>query len=47
MARPIEEFAVAWQALSGKGDGTGWRCIPVSPAGPCPLLAARRFPGNE
>ena len=47
MARPIEEFAVAWQALSGKGDGTGWRCIAVSPAGPCPLLAARRFPGNE
>ena len=47
MARPIEEFAVAWQALSGTGDGEGWRCIAVSPAGPCPVMAARRFPGNE
>jgi hypothetical protein len=47
MARPIEEFAIAWQALSGKEDGTGWRCIAVSPIGPCPMLAARRFPGNE
>jgi hypothetical protein len=47
MARPIEEFAVAWEALSGKEDGTGWRCIAVSPTGPCSLLAARRFPGNE
>lgn len=47
MARPIEEFGIAWQALSGKGDGTGWRCIAVSPAGPCPLMAARRFPGNK
>jgi hypothetical protein len=47
MARPIDEFAVAWQALSGNEDGEGWRCIAVSPAGPCPVMAARRFPGNE
>lgn len=47
MARPIEEFAMAWQALSGNGGGEGWRCISVSPAGPCPIMAARRFPGNE
>lgn len=47
MARPIEEFAIAWQALSGNGGGEGWRCISVSPAGVCPILAARRFPGNE
>lgn len=47
MARPIEEFAMAWQALSGNGGGEGWRCISVSPAGQCPIMAARRFPGNE
>jgi hypothetical protein len=48
MARPIEEFSIAWQALSGKDDGgAGWRCISVSPAGPCQIMAARRFPGNE
>lgn len=47
MARPIEEFAVAWQALSGNDGEEGWRCISVSPAGKCPILAARRFPGNE
>lgn len=47
MARSIEEFAMAWQALSGNGGGEGWRCISVSPAGPCPIMAARRFPGNE
>lgn len=47
MARRIEEFSVAWQALSGKEDDTGWRCIAVSPTGPCSLLAGRKFPGNQ
>lgn len=47
MARSIEEFAIAWQALSGNGAGEGWRCISVSPVGHCPIMAARRFPGNE
>ena len=48
MARPIDEFVAAWDALSSRGDGMGgWRGIPVAPAGPCELLAARRFPGNE
>ncbi len=47
MARPIEEFAMAWQALSGNGGCDGWRCISVSPAGLCTIMAARRFPGNE
>ncbi|WP_431025471.1 PD-(D/E)XK motif protein [Halomonas sp. H5] len=48
MARPIEEFAAAWDALSGrKGSSGGWRGISVAPAGPCEFLAARRFPGNE
>lgn len=48
MARPIEEFIVAWEALSGRESDTGgWRGIPVAPAGTCQLVAARRFPGNE
>jgi hypothetical protein len=47
MARPIDEFSLAWDALSGYADGGGWRTIPVAPAGSCTLMAARRFPGNE
>lgn len=48
MARPIDEFVTAWTALSGRDPGEGgWRGIPVTPAGTCGLVAARRFPGNE
>jgi hypothetical protein len=47
MARPIDEFAVAWAALSGASGEEGWRSIAVAQAGPCTLLAGRRFPGNE
>ncbi len=47
MARPIDEFALAWEALSGGFWGGGWRSIAVAAAGPCVLMAARRFPGNE
>lgn len=48
MARPTEEFIAAWDALSGKeGSSGGWRGISVAPAGPCEILAARKFPGNE
>jgi hypothetical protein len=47
MARPIEEFVLAWEALSGHGEDDGWRGISVAPAGPCALMAGRRFPGNE
>lgn len=48
MARPIEEFVAAWEALSGRDCGAGgWLAIPVSPSGSCPILAARKFPGNE
>jgi len=47
MARPIEEFVLAWGALSGRSEDDGWRGIPVAPAGPCALMAGRRFPGNE
>lgn len=47
MARPIDEFVMAWDALSGVSSEEGWRSIPVAPAGPCTLMAGRRFPGNE
>lgn len=47
MARPIDEFLMAWRALSGVAEGEGLRSIPVTPAGPCVLMAGRRFPGNE
>lgn len=47
MARPIDEFVVAWGALSGTSGEEGWRSIAVVPAGPCVLMAGRRFPGNE
>lgn len=46
MARPIDEFAAAWAALSGMSGEEGWRSIAVAPAGPCALMAGRRFPGN-
>jgi hypothetical protein len=47
MARPIDEFEVAWSALSGSDSSIGWRCIAVSPSGSCPVMAARRFPNND
>lgn len=47
MARPIDEFVLAWKSLSGSSEEEGWRSIPVSPVGPCVLRAGRRFPGNE
>lgn len=46
MARPIDEFAAAWTALSGMSGEVGWRSITVTPAGPCILMAGRRFPGD-
>lgn len=47
MARPNDEFLLAWNSLVGAAEGAGWRTIPVAPAGPCALAAGRRFPGNE
>ena len=47
MARPIDEFALAWRALSDDVPGEGWRSIAVNPAGPCTVMAGRRFPCNE
>lgn len=47
MARPSDEFDVAWSSLSGTGDRHGWQFIPIAPAGKCRLAAGRRAPGNE
>jgi len=47
MARQTDEFALAWNSLSGSADDTGWRTIAIAPAGVCMLSAGRRFPGNE
>jgi hypothetical protein len=47
MARPIDEFVLAWEALSGSSQDEGWRSIQVASAGPCVLMAGRRFPSNE
>ena len=46
MARPIEEFAMAWQALSGNGGGEGWRCFSVSPVARVDH-GGQKVPGNE
>lgn len=47
MARPTDEFVLAWKSLAGASEEVGWRSIPVSCAGSCDLMAGRRFPGNE
>ena len=47
MALPIEEISAAWRALSGHSEVEGWRSIHVNSTGPCTLMAARHFPGNE
>jgi len=46
MARPTDEFVLAWESLAGEATQNGWRSIPVERAGSCHLMAARRFPGN-
>ncbi len=47
MARPIKDFVLAWDALSGSSTEEGWRAILLNPAGPCVLMAGRRFPDNQ
>lgn len=46
MARPTDEFLLAWESLAGEATQDGWRSIPVARSGSCQLMAARRFPGN-
>ena len=42
MARPSDEFVLAWNSLVGVAEGYGWRTIPIMAAGPCVLSAGRR-----
>jgi Putative PD-(D/E)XK family member, (DUF4420) len=42
-----EELQSAWRALADDARSSGWRTIPVLTGGPCPLMAGRRYPGNE
>ena len=44
MARPSEEFLLAWSSLSGDDPTPGWEAIVIRPAGPVGLQAGRRSP---
>jgi len=46
MARPSEEFLLAWSSLSGNDPIPGWQAISLTPAGPVKLQAGRRSPAN-
>lgn len=46
MARPNEEFVLAWSSLSGEDQAPGWQAISLSPAGPIEVQAGRRSPDN-
>ncbi len=44
----VDSLRGAWVALAGQGgSGEGWRTIPLATSGGVPLLAGRRFPGDE
>jgi hypothetical protein len=46
MARPSDEFLLAWSSLSGDQAMPGWHAISLSPAGPVEVQAGRRSPTN-
>ncbi|MBC9251115.1 hypothetical protein A9179_12590 [Pseudomonas alcaligenes] len=46
MARPSEEFLLAWSSLSCSDSIPGWQAISLSPAGPVEVQAGRRSPAN-
>ncbi|MBS0466041.1 MAG: PD-(D/E)XK motif protein [Proteobacteria bacterium] len=46
MARPSEEFLLAWSSLSGRDLSPGWQAIALPPAGPVSVHAGRRSPDN-
>ncbi len=46
MARPSEEFMLAWASLSGDDPTPGWQAIALPPAGPVEVQAGRRSPDN-
>jgi hypothetical protein len=46
MARPSEDFAMAWSSLSGDHPELGWQTISIGPSGPLEVRAGRRAPDN-
>lgn len=46
MARPSEEFLLAWSSLSSDDLAPGWQAIALLPAGPIDIQAGRRSPDN-
>lgn len=46
MARPSNEFLMAWSSLSGDDAEPGWQAIALPSAGPLELRAGRRSPDN-
>lgn len=46
MARPSEEFVLAWSSLFCEGDAPGWQAIALPSAGSVEVQAGRRSPDN-
>lgn len=46
MARPSEEFLLAWSSLSSDDPAPGWQAIALPPAGPIDIQAGRRSPDD-
>lgn len=46
MARPSNEFLMAWSSLTGADIEPGWQAIPLPSAGPLQLRAGCRSPDN-
>ena len=46
MARPSEEFLLAWSSLSSNDPAPGWQAIALPPAGCIDIQAGRRSPDN-
>lgn len=46
MARPSNEFLMAWSSLTGSDTEPGWQAISLPSAGPLQVRAGRRFPDN-
>lgn len=46
MARPSEEFLLAWSSLSSDDSAPGWQAIALPPAGRIDIQAGRRSPDN-
>lgn len=47
MARPSDEFLLAWSSLTSADAEPGWQAIPLPSAGPLQLRAGRRSPENR